>query len=113
MPSAELVTEIMAGLQRHKETEQWNNHNGKYIPHASTWLNGRRWEDELIGNFTMTDEEVREMQEKIAAKKQEAKNNRHSLPLPRKGGLPGKVYSRNDLTNEHLSMLKKYPTEGE
>lgn len=46
-PSAELVAEIMAGLEKHKATEQWTNHNGQYIPHASTWLNGRRWEDEI------------------------------------------------------------------
>ncbi|MHA7114659.1 helix-turn-helix domain-containing protein [Pseudomonas promysalinigenes] len=25
----------------------WTKDNGQYIPHASTWLNGKRWEDEL------------------------------------------------------------------
>ena len=49
-PSDELVTEIMAGLQRHKATKQWSEakEHGRYILHPTTWLNGRRWEDEVI-----------------------------------------------------------------
>jgi len=29
------------------QSESWNRDGGRYIPHPSTWLNGRRWEDEL------------------------------------------------------------------
>lgn len=25
----------------------WTKDGGQYIPHAATWLNGKRWEDEL------------------------------------------------------------------
>ena len=25
----------------------WTKDGGQFIPHASTWLNGKRWEDEL------------------------------------------------------------------
>jgi hypothetical protein len=27
--------------------EQWTRDGGRYIPHAATWLNQRRWEDEI------------------------------------------------------------------
>ena len=27
--------------------DQWNRDNGQFIPHPATWLNQRRWEDEL------------------------------------------------------------------
>jgi len=43
---AEIVDQIIAALEWQAKTEQWTRDGGKYIPHASTWLNGRRWEDE-------------------------------------------------------------------
>lgn len=52
-PSADLVTEIMAALQKHKENNEWTKNNGQYIPHPTTWLNGRRWEDELSEGKTL------------------------------------------------------------
>jgi len=38
------VPAIMASIEAHKATDQWQR---GIIPHASTWLNQRRWEDEL------------------------------------------------------------------
>jgi len=29
-----------------KDTQQWKNENGKYIPNPETYLNNRKWEDE-------------------------------------------------------------------
>ena len=46
-PNEDLFKAIMAGLENHKNSKQWTRDNGQYIPHASTWLNGKRWEDEL------------------------------------------------------------------
>lgn len=48
-PKPELREKILASLEQHKQLEQWQRDNGQYIPHASTWLNQRRWEDELPG----------------------------------------------------------------
>lgn len=39
----ELAEKIMMAL--HKQKKQWDD--PKYIPHAATWLNGERWEDEV------------------------------------------------------------------
>lgn len=36
---------IMQALERQKGMAQWKKNDGQYIPLASTWLNGKRWED--------------------------------------------------------------------
>jgi hypothetical protein len=46
-PDHTLNTIILTRLEQQKASEQWQRENGKYIPHASTWLNGKRWDDEL------------------------------------------------------------------
>ena len=46
-PDASLMAKIMEGLRRWKESEQWLKENGQYIPYPATWLNKRRWEDEV------------------------------------------------------------------
>ena len=40
-----LVDEICASVEAHKETDQWQNDMGKYIPYPSTFLNQHRWMD--------------------------------------------------------------------
>lgn len=37
---------VLSSLEAAKQSEQWLRENGKFIPHAATWLNGRRFEDE-------------------------------------------------------------------
>jgi hypothetical protein len=44
-----LIEQITAALERHRQCEQWQRDNGQYIPNPATWLNQRRWEDELSG----------------------------------------------------------------
>jgi hypothetical protein len=39
---------IMAALPRHKKQPVWLKEGGIYIPYPATWLNGERWEDEII-----------------------------------------------------------------
>lgn len=43
-PDQALFAQIMAGLDRHLRSEQWQR---GVIPHPTTWLNRARWEDEL------------------------------------------------------------------
>jgi hypothetical protein len=45
-PQSELVEQIMQSLGQQKKSVQWKKNNGEFIPHAATWLNQRRWEDE-------------------------------------------------------------------
>lgn len=38
---------LLQAIQQQKQSRQWQKDNGDYIPHLSTWLNKKRWEDEL------------------------------------------------------------------
>ena len=38
---------VMAALEKHKTLPQWTRDGGQYIPLAASWLNQRRWEDDL------------------------------------------------------------------
>lgn len=41
------VDVLIDAIEKQKMTPDWNKENGKYIPYPATWLNGRRWEDEI------------------------------------------------------------------
>lgn len=38
---------IAKSLQDARNSPGWQNDKGRYIPHASTWINGERWNDEI------------------------------------------------------------------
>jgi hypothetical protein len=38
---------IIAGIDRHLQTENWKKDGGKFIPHPATFLSQKRWEDDL------------------------------------------------------------------
>lgn len=40
-----VLQKMLSAIIEQKKTEQWQNI--KYIPYATTWLNGERWEDEI------------------------------------------------------------------
>lgn len=42
-----LQARILAAVEAQKQNGQWSRDNGKYIPHPASWLNARRWEDEV------------------------------------------------------------------
>ncbi len=46
-PSEDLARTIFQRLEVHKQSEQWVKDRGQFIPHPATWLNQRRWEDEV------------------------------------------------------------------
>ena len=46
-PGQELFDLIANALEYRSQTKEWLAENGRYIPHPATWLNGRRWEDEV------------------------------------------------------------------
>lgn len=44
-PDKTLADTIITSVEPHKHTEQWTKDGGQYIPHPTTYLNQRRWED--------------------------------------------------------------------
>lgn len=39
---------LLLALEKHKKSAQWQKNGGQFIPHAATWLVGKRWMDELL-----------------------------------------------------------------
>ena len=44
-----LMQTMSAALKAQRASEEWRRDNGRAIPYPSTWLNNRRWEDEVRG----------------------------------------------------------------
>lgn len=38
---------LLAAIEIQKQSSQWTKDNGQFIPHPTTWLNGKRWEDQV------------------------------------------------------------------
>lgn len=43
----DLINLIFDGLARYCASPDWAKDGGQFIPHPATWLNGKRWEDEV------------------------------------------------------------------
>mgnify|MGYP001197080906 CR=1 FL=1 len=41
------LEEILTSVEDHCQWPQWTDGDGLYIPYPATFLNGRRWEDDL------------------------------------------------------------------
>lgn len=46
-PDEALLERMLQALQAQRSSPQWQRDGGQFIPHPATWLNGRRWEDQL------------------------------------------------------------------
>ena len=46
-PDEALLETMLAAIEKQKRSDQWIRDGGQFIPHPSTWLNQRRWEDEV------------------------------------------------------------------
>ena len=47
-PDEDLLSVILDAVERQKQSPQWTRDGGQFIPLATTWLSGRRWEDEDV-----------------------------------------------------------------
>jgi hypothetical protein len=43
----QMLSAIMAAVAEQSRQPSWRDTTRKYVPNASTWLNGRRWEDQI------------------------------------------------------------------
>ncbi len=42
-----LMETILSALDKAKKSSSWQKDGGQFIPNPATWLNGKRWEDEI------------------------------------------------------------------
>lgn len=52
MKTAVPLETMLSALREHKKSAQWMKNKGEFIPYATTWLNGCRWEDQLTQNYS-------------------------------------------------------------
>lgn len=45
-PDGALLQTILAAIASQRQTSEWLDHKGRYIPHPATWLNRGQWTDE-------------------------------------------------------------------
>ena len=50
-PEQDLIDNIMSGLKEQKNSSNWKDSGGKFIPNPATWLNQERWEDDFGANY--------------------------------------------------------------
>ncbi len=51
-PSADLQQVILTALAKQATSIDWLKSGGQFIPHPASWLNGKRWEDEVpVGDY--------------------------------------------------------------
>jgi len=46
-PDDDLVKQICISIETHKKTPDWQKDNGTFVPYPATFLNQKRWEDEI------------------------------------------------------------------
>ncbi len=47
-PDNDLTDRMVAAVEQHCTSEQWQKDGGQFIPHPRTWLNHGRWKDEGV-----------------------------------------------------------------
>ena len=47
-PDDVLLGTMLAKIEQEQRSPQWQKDDGQFIPHPSTWLNQKRWEDEYV-----------------------------------------------------------------
>ena len=52
-PGKELADKIIAAVGHQITWPQWIKEDGQYIPNPSTWLNQKRWQDEITGELNL------------------------------------------------------------
>jgi len=56
-PDQSLLDTMLGVIEKSKKSFEWQKDNGAFIPHPATWLNGRRWEDEITEIKSKTSED--------------------------------------------------------
>jgi len=54
-PDAKLQESMLAAIEAARKSDDWTKEGGQFIPHPSTWLHGRRWEDEIKIEIDVTE----------------------------------------------------------
>lgn len=59
------INDLIKIIENHKNQDQWQKDDGKFIPHPSTWLNQKRWEDEIQSSANVWDDDEIEVEVEV------------------------------------------------
>lgn len=79
-PQNGLLEIILRAVIAQKDSRDWLQENGRYIPYPASWLRGRRWEDELPLMESMAARLWREAQEEKHDAQRSDGHSRSSVP---------------------------------
>lgn len=51
-PDADLLGVMLRSLATQAASEDWQRDGGRFIPHPATWINGKRWQDDVTAGGT-------------------------------------------------------------
>ena len=54
-PDEELLNKMINAIECQKRSDDWLKDGGRFIPYPATWLNHRRWEDEIKTELSLVD----------------------------------------------------------
>jgi hypothetical protein len=54
-PDEALAGRVLAALEKQRANPDWLKDNGQWVPLPASWINGRRWEDEIVVRKTADD----------------------------------------------------------
>lgn len=57
--SGGFITLLLNAVKLQKRSKQWKKDKGEFIPHPTTWLNGKRWNDEVVVEETLAEKSAR------------------------------------------------------
>lgn len=55
-PTEDLLGQMLEAIAKQRRVYSWNKATWKYIPHPATWLNQKRWEDEVVGETIISED---------------------------------------------------------
>jgi hypothetical protein len=65
-PQNGMLETMLEAIKVQATSDQWTKDGGQYIPHASTWLNGARWQDEGVSLESVAEAKRRQAEEEYA-----------------------------------------------
>jgi hypothetical protein len=77
-PDEDLLRKMMVSLKEQSQSVKWLEEGGRFIPYPATWLNGKRWEDEVAASPDQVSPEMKKWYEEKAKRISE----QMGIPIP-------------------------------
>lgn len=55
-PTEDQLVRMLEAITEQSRVYSWSKATWKYIPHTATWLNQKRWEDEVVGETIISED---------------------------------------------------------